>query len=117
VAPGRRSHTCAMADGPNGFALAGYHNVLMAMRAGSSAEGQAERFYAGVLGFKLVPKPEALSGRGGRWFRAGPVELHLGVEEPFAPAAKAHPALLVEGLGALRRRLGEFGVPVERDKQ
>src|SRR5439155_6949204 len=68
-------------------------------------------------GFKVIAKPEALAGRGGRWFQAGPVELHLGVEEPFVPAAKAHPALLVEGLAALALRLSDSGVPIERGAQ
>ena len=48
--------------------------------------------------------------RGGCWFHAPGVELHLGVEKDFRPAAKAHPALLVRDLATLRARLGEHGV-------
>ena len=47
-----------------------------------------------------VPKPERLATRGGAWFRAGPVEIHVGVEADFVPARKAHPGLLVDDLGA-----------------
>ena len=33
--------------------------------------------------------------------RSGSGELHVGIEDPFRPAAKAHPALLVESTEAL----------------
>jgi len=58
-----------------------------------------------VLGLVEVAKPDDLAKRGGCWFEGGGVSLHLGVEEPFAPAKKAHPALLVRDLAALRARL------------
>ena len=51
-----------------------------------------------------LPKPEAIRGRGGVWFPAGEQELHVGVEEPFAPARKAHPGLVVGDLAAIRAR-------------
>ena len=47
----------------------------------------------------------ALALRGGWWFTAGTAVLHLGVETPFAPARKAHPAFLVLDLDGLRARL------------
>lgn len=64
-----------------------------------------------------VPKPEALSGRGGCWFRAQDVELHIGAEKDFTPARKAHPALIVEGLDELERRLHGDGRDVARDTE
>jgi catechol 2,3-dioxygenase-like lactoylglutathione lyase family enzyme len=70
--------------------VTGLHHVQVAMPAGR--EDQARAFYSQVLGLEEVPKPPDLAGRGGCWFRAPGVELHLGVEEPFAPARKAHPA-------------------------
>lgn len=76
---------------------------------------EAVGFYRDVLGLEEVPKPKHLASRGGCWFRGGKVELHLGVEDPFAPARKAHPALLVDDLDALERRLREAGVAVVRD--
>ena len=62
-----------------------------------------------------LPKPEPLRARGGCWFRAGAQELHVGVEEPFAPARKAHPGLVASDLDGLRARLGEAGVSWEAD--
>ena len=38
--------------------------------------------------------------------------MHLGVEEDFRPARKAHPALVVRDLGALEAALGAAGVEV-----
>ena len=73
-------------------------------------EDDAVAFYAGVLGLEEVPKPAKLSGRGGRWFRSGGVELHLGVDDAFVPARKAHPALLVDDLARLEERLRAAGV-------
>lgn len=51
------------------------------------------------------------------WFQAGPQQLHVGVEEPFAPARKAHPALRVrpEALDELAVRLQTAGAMVTWD--
>jgi catechol 2,3-dioxygenase-like lactoylglutathione lyase family enzyme len=43
------------------------------------------------------------------------LELHLGVEDPFAPARKAHPALLVSDLEELRAALTEAGIEIILD--
>lgn len=69
-------------------------------------EDDARRFYGEALGLQEVSKPPSLTGRGGCWFRAfdGDVitaELHLGVEEPFRPAEKAHPGLVLDTLDTL----------------
>ena len=93
--------------------IVGIDHVQLAMPAGG--EDAARRFYRDVLGFDEMPKPAALSGRGGAWFRSGEVQLHLGVETDFRPAHKAHPALRVEGLTALIVRCVNAGFPVERD--
>ena len=77
----------------------GLDHVQLAMPPGR--ESEAEAFYAGFLGFVRIPKPEPLAQRGGCWFAAGPVALHLGVEADFRPARKAHPALLVRDLAGL----------------
>ena len=47
--------------------------------------------------------------RGGAWFETAHVRVHLGVEQDFRPAQKAHPGLLVEGLRSLCVRLREAG--------
>jgi catechol 2,3-dioxygenase-like lactoylglutathione lyase family enzyme len=81
-------------------------------------EPEARRFYGGLLGLTALTKPEELRARGGVWFELGAQQLHIGVEEGFAPARKAHPALAV-GRGTLERlalRLEEGGCPVSWDE-
>jgi catechol 2,3-dioxygenase-like lactoylglutathione lyase family enzyme len=93
--------------------LVGLHHVQVAAPRGS--EEVLRRFYGDVLGMTEVPKPPDLAGRGGVWFRAGALELHLGVEDDFRPAGKAHPGLLVADLPAYVDGLAAHGVPVEWD--
>lgn len=93
--------------------IGGLHHVQIACPAGS--EDVLRGFYAGVLGMTEVPKPPELAARGGVWFRAGSAELHLGVEENFRPARKAHAGLTVSNLDTLARRLVEAGYDVVRD--
>jgi diguanylate cyclase (GGDEF)-like protein/PAS domain S-box-containing protein len=45
----------------------------------------------------------------GVWFQGPCVDLHLGVEEPFRPARKAHPAVLVDDLDAVAHRITAAG--------
>jgi catechol 2,3-dioxygenase-like lactoylglutathione lyase family enzyme len=93
--------------------ICGIDHVQLAMPAGG--EQDARGFYAGLLGFTEIPKPERLAGRGGCWFEAGGAKVHLGVDHDFRPARTAHPALLVRGLAALSDRLREAGVPMTED--
>lgn len=74
----------------------GIDHVQVAIPVGG--EDDARRFYDDVLGLTEIPKPEAMAKRGGAWFEAGPVKLHVGAESPFVPARKAHPALMMRGL-------------------
>lgn len=90
------------------------HHVQLAMPRGR--EDDARAFYEGVLGFIERPKPPNLAARGGAWFSAGSAEVHLGVEDDFRPAKKAHPALLVRGLQALADRCTAAGFAVTRDE-
>ena len=69
----------------------------------------ARAFYMELLGFTEIPKPPDLAKRGGAWFEASAVQLHLGVEADFRPARKAHPAFLVDELDALIVRVQEAG--------
>lgn len=83
--------------------------------APTGCEDAARRFYGGLLGLQELEKPPGLAGRGGCWFRVGQHELHIGVEEPFRAAAKAHPAFRVESVAALHvlaEHLGRAGVAV-----
>lgn len=86
------------------YALA---HVQLAMPPGE--EDRARAFYRDVLGLAEVPKPADLAARGGVWFEAGTLKLHLGVEQDFRPARKAHPALLVHNLQALIERCESAG--------
>jgi catechol 2,3-dioxygenase-like lactoylglutathione lyase family enzyme len=86
-------------------------HVQLAMPAGG--EDAARRFFVDLCGMTEVPKPAELARRGGCWFRSGTVELHLGVEEGFRPALKAHPALVCENYVALISRLKAANVSVK----
>ena len=87
------------------------HHVQVSCPAGG--EDAARRFYRDVLGLPEVAKPPVLAARGGCWFRAASVEVHVGVEEPFTPARKAHPAFVVDDLDAVAARLRERGSEVD----
>ena len=89
------------------------HHTQLACPAGS--EELLRAFYVDVLGMVEIAKPPALAARGGAWFRCGTAELHLGVEDPFAPARKAHPGLLVNDLDAVVARLSAAGALVDPD--
>jgi hypothetical protein len=64
-----------------------------------------------------VDKPPVLAARGGCWFRGGGLEVHLGVEQEFSPARKAHPGILVSELTALAGALEAAGVDVTWDPE
>lgn len=64
-------------------------------------EDKARLFYRDILGLAEVPKPPAQAARGGAWFEAGAVKVHLGVEQDFRANDKAHVAFVVEDVGAL----------------
>jgi catechol 2,3-dioxygenase-like lactoylglutathione lyase family enzyme len=93
------------------------HHVQVACPHGG--EDEARRFYADGLGLTEVEKPAGLRFRGGAWFRAydglGAVvaELHVGVEEPFAPARKAHPAFVVDDLERVAGSVDAVGGEVD----
>ncbi|NEB16946.1 VOC family protein [Streptomyces coelicoflavus] len=94
--------------------ITGLDHVQLAAPPG--AEGRLRAFYAGVLGMTETPKPPALAARGGCWFEAGTVRLHLGIETTgFRPARKAHPGLRVIGIDAYATRLEAHGTPVTWD--
>lgn len=99
------------------------HHVQVSMPRGQ--EEEARRFYADALGLVEVAKPPDLAGRGGCWFRhleadAVTLEIHVGVDDPFIPARKAHPAVLaadVETLERLGARIQAAGYDVNWDER
>jgi catechol 2,3-dioxygenase-like lactoylglutathione lyase family enzyme len=98
-------------------AVVGLDHVQLAAPEG--CEREARRFYGELLGLPEIDKPEPLRSRGGAWFAVGSQQLHVGVQEPFSPARKAHPALRVraEELDALALRLAESGAEVIWDEE
>jgi catechol 2,3-dioxygenase-like lactoylglutathione lyase family enzyme len=92
-------------------AIIGIHHIQLAMPTGR--EDDARRFYSGVLGIPEVQKPADLVRRGGVWFETGNLRVHLGVEQDFRPAQKAHPGLLVRDLKLLSKRLAGAGYDVK----
>ena len=83
-------------------------HVQLAAPRGS--EDQARAFYQQILGFEEIQKPALLQRNGGTWFQAGSVQIHIGVEEPFQPAKKAHPAIRVKNIEALKSYLTKHDV-------
>ncbi|MGO4451339.1 VOC family protein [Phyllobacterium sp. TAF24] len=96
------------------MAITGIDHIQLAMPEGE--EQAARAFYDGLLGIPEVAKPAALAGRGGCWFEIGGVRIHLGVEQNFSPAKKAHPALLTNDLFALVRTLEAAGYAITEDQ-
>jgi catechol 2,3-dioxygenase-like lactoylglutathione lyase family enzyme len=89
-------------------------HVQLAMPPGG--EHEAIGFYQDRLGIAHVAKPAHLAVRGGCWFENDAVKIHLGVEQDFRPARKAHPALIVSGIRELVNELQDGGVPVRQDE-
>ena len=89
-------------------------HIQLAMPKGQ--ERAAIAFYGGLLGLQEIEKPESLRGRGGVWFAIGSRQVHLGVQEDFRPATKAHPAFLVDDLARLRDALRAQGFPTLPDE-
>jgi catechol 2,3-dioxygenase-like lactoylglutathione lyase family enzyme len=88
-------------------------HVQLAMPRGE--EDRARAFYRDTLGMIEIEKPAELAPRGGCWFASGSVQIHLGVEEDFRPAKKAHPALGCRDYAALLARLRARMLDVNED--
>ncbi|MEI8404108.1 MAG: VOC family protein [Actinomycetes bacterium] len=95
--------------------MLGIDHVQLAIPVGG--EPKARSFFVDLLGFEEIPKPERLAVRGGCWFRSGSVEIHVGVEEPFVAARKAHVALRVAGYDALRNVLESAGIAMTENDE
>jgi catechol 2,3-dioxygenase-like lactoylglutathione lyase family enzyme len=94
--------------------VVGLDHVQLAMPAGQ--EQMARHFYVGLLGLTEVKKPAHLAARGGAWFESDGVRIHLGVDQDFRPARKAHLGLLVtnlQGLAESFRKAGHTVAPGE----
>lgn len=85
------------------------------LAAPKNSEAQARAFYAGLLHMKEVEKPVGVRASGGVWFESHAAALHIGIEEPFRPATKAHPGLTFSCLDEVASRLQSAGYPVQFD--
>ena len=72
-------------------------------------EAQCRAYWGDLIDLREIPKPDALQARGGLWFALAGSELHLGVEQTFAPALKAHPGFCTADITALATRLETAG--------
>jgi catechol 2,3-dioxygenase-like lactoylglutathione lyase family enzyme len=81
--------------------ITGIDHVQVAAPPG--CEDAARAFYGDLLGLAELTKPAELAARGGVWFACGGQQLHVGVQQEFTPATKAHPALSVSDADALER--------------
>jgi catechol 2,3-dioxygenase-like lactoylglutathione lyase family enzyme len=88
-------------------------HVQLAIPVGG--EERARSFYVGILGLTEVAKPASMAGRNSTWFAAGPVNLHIGIEEEFHPAKRAHPALVVDNLDDIVAACQSAGLPTRTD--
>jgi len=78
-------------------------------------EREARKFFGEVLGLEEIEKPESLRSRGGCWYRVGSRQLHIGVEDNFSPATKAHPAFATSDIQSLFERLRDVGIEAKWD--
>lgn len=82
----------------------------------AGGEDAARAFYGQLLGLSEIEKPENLRSRGGVWFQSSSLQLHLGVDPQFCPAAKAHVAFHVTNLEAVKEGLTTAGYTIKEDE-
>lgn len=77
-------------------------------------EDAARAFYSDLLGLNEIPKPEAIRHRGGVWFDAGGLDLHLSVEEARTGGdTYRHFGLECEDVSSIRTRLAAAGIAMD----
>ncbi|NHN32444.1 glyoxalase [Paenibacillus agricola] len=95
------------------FTFTGIDHVQLAAPEG--CEEIARNFFADLLGWVEIPKPDNLKNRGGVWFQCGAHQVHIGIQPHFVPATKAHPAFQVLHLVELRQFLLNHQIQVIDD--
>lgn len=96
------------------FTFKSIDHIQLAAPKGS--EDTARHFFKDILGIDELEKPEELKKRGGVWFQFANHQIHIGIEEPFYPAKKAHPAFEIENIEALKIHLNKNGIQVIEDE-
>jgi len=92
----------------------GIDHVQLAAPPG--CEAAARKFYVEILAMTELTKPAALQPRGGIWLQCGMHQVHIGVQVDFTPATKAHPAIRVLDMSALRSRLQNHKIDLIEDE-
>ncbi|MVZ96415.1 glyoxalase [Sphingorhabdus sp. IMCC26285] len=88
-------------------------HVQIAIPEGGEAQGRV--FFGTLLGLAEIPKPPGNRKRGGCWFAAGSLQLHLGVDPEFRAAQKAHIAFKTNALDEARSLLEHAGYDIVSD--
>jgi catechol 2,3-dioxygenase-like lactoylglutathione lyase family enzyme len=84
------------------------------------AEAACQRFYGSILGLREIAKPENLKRRGGAWYDAGAVELHVSIEPAVLEqnrGSKRHVRFRTDDLASWERRLRAANVEIIEDDQ
>ena len=97
------------------FTFTRIDHVQLAAPRGS--EDQARAFFVGVLGLTEIEKPATLNKKGGAWFQLANYQIHIGIEEPFLPARKAHPAFEIENLEGFKDHLSKHQIEFKEDDE
>lgn len=95
------------------FGIYGVDHVQIAVPKALEAESIA--FYRDVLGLPEIEKPADMKGRGGAWFSAGNVQLHIGIDPEISPTSKRHVCFLVADLDEVRTKAQSLGLTLEKD--
>ncbi|TYR78265.1 glyoxalase [Priestia megaterium] len=92
----------------------GIDHVQLAAPKGS--EEKARLFFGEILGMEEISKPSNLAKRGGVWFQCGNHQLHIGIQDDFQAAKKAHPAFHVKNLSRLKETLVKNHISIKEDE-
>ena len=95
------------------FGISGIDHIQIA--APKALEAETIAFYRDVLGLAEIEKPADLKGRGGAWFLAGDVQLHIGIDPESSPPSKRHVCFLVPNLNKARAAAQAHGLTLEKD--
>jgi catechol 2,3-dioxygenase-like lactoylglutathione lyase family enzyme len=98
--------------------FARHHNIMRLSHINitmpKGGEDIARAFYGGLLGLKEIPKPESIRHRGGVWFVADDLDIHVSVEENRAgPDAYRHFGLDCADVDGLRTKFRTAGIATE----
>ena len=93
-----------------GFEVVGLDHVNITTP--EELESDVLRFYAECLGLESLHKPQGTRSKGG-WFRAGPAEIHVSIDE-HNPHKASHFGLVVTDFEAVVRRMREAGQHIEQ---